>query len=947
MHTRVVKRACEFGGSVDIDAAVRSNRRSRLVSTHPSVVPHMNVAAVPRTTGRRKRACDDINDGASIMRITRSRTGQHAPLHTKPSRGRKRSREVYTTMSTIVAAKTIIRFMCKYATTRSTTRTLVLATLPPVATAASPELSAVLGHSLSMARATSAPTLRCMRRFLEHTGLFIRVDRDSNHADILASRVLRAFDVCGNTDSYTTASTTASTTGYTTEYKPAVELHRSAQLLSTLFCKTRYYILKTVSNKAGLRAPILRDGVNAALCLCLRNFDVALSNWYRDNSEELQHRTERVLFNVYDTETVLRAAMQDAQGCCVPKPFLASQATFYQKESDKIETKFLKASVMFDGVGLIQKMKSLYRKQRQLAIATVGPLGVAAEHPLAVTCDTHTTCTMRRILQQQHAQDTYSQEAFNHESVLDTSFRIKHAHVGRDDKSLRQAINIFDQGRKDNLRLQMCCTDAENGTPVYAHALLIVVQLRKHLQELNLHTHCDLVLGWLDVKRWKKSIETGQMTWTDVVGILKIVVYAMRYCIGTDVARKVLYDQQLSKRMDDVSASVSSCTDAHRVMCSKPRAYTRLMGSTTSKITESVGVDDKSFVCGKNGASPHLALDRDAYIRLRNSINALFGAEHSNTTAQLWGMFCEMAESVVQELQHLDVNLCNAEMDAIRLSSMAENVETEQLAVQGWFDQGLGTTNTYEWMKHHACASTVALGCVQPLVATVFRGYISLIMDETALQIEEVHYPELTILDIPYIHTTRGMFYGQVAQATVLVLLGQRLTDAGVSHCEIEACLRRVAADPAFVDFGHSETCRGEKQAQNSLREMARDALDCITVTDSTRDRILQEVARETCHRGYPKSVVAASIARKWAAATAKSVPDASGQSCDIFASAAHTRDAFSSGLLLPNATRYLAHDFHFSTMALVQRVVFNVAVHYERYRELMHKMDKEVVSGK
>ncbi|KAJ1470463.1 hypothetical protein T484DRAFT_1753814 [Baffinella frigidus] len=943
MYTRVVKRACEFGGVVDIDAAVRSSRRSRLGDTHLSVVPHISTAAVPRAIGRRKRARDDTNNGASIRCTTRSRTDQHVPIHTKPSRGRKRSREVYTTMSTIVAAKTIMRFMHKYATSRSTTRTLVLATLPPVVTGASPELSAVLGHNLFMARATSAPTLRCMRRFIQHTGLFIRVDGVSNHADIFASRVLRSFDVCGNTDSYTTvsttASTTSSTTAYTTEYKPAIELQRSAKLLSTLFCKTRQYILKTVSNKVGLHTPVLSGGVNAALCLCLRNFDIALSNWYRDNSEELQIRTQRVLFNVYDAEAVLRTAMQDAQGCCVPKPFLAPQATFYKKESDNIEMKFLKSSVMFEGVEIIQKMKSVYRKQRQLAVATV------CQASVATTCDTHTTSTMRRILHQQHAQDTYSQEAFNHECVLDASFRIKHPHVGRDDKSLRQAIDIFDQGCKDNLRLQMCCTDADNGTPVYTHALLVVVQLRKHLQELNLHTHCDLVLGWLDVKRWKKSLEAGRMTWTDVVGILKIVVYAMRYCIGTDVARKVLYEQQLSKRMNDVSES--SCTDAHRVMCSKPRAYTRLMGSTPKKISELVGVDDKHVVCDKNGASLRLALDYDTYVGLRDRINSLFGAEHSKTTAQLRGMFCDMAESVVQELQHLDVKLCNAEMDAIRLSSMAQNVETEQLAVRGWFDQGLGMTNTYEWMKRHTCASAAGVGRVQPLVATVFKGYISLIMDETSLQIEEVDYPELTMLDIPYIHTTRGMFYGQVAQATVLVLLGQRLTDVGVSRREIEACLNRVAADPAFIDFGLPETCRGEKQAQDSLREMARDALDCITVTDATRDRILQEVARETCHSVYPTSVVASSIARKWAAATAKSVPDASGQSSGMFASAAHTWDVFSSGLMLPNAARYLAYDFHCSTMALVQRVVFNVAVHYERYRELMHKMDKGVVSVK
>jgi hypothetical protein len=89
-------------------------------------------------------------------------------------------------------------------------------------------------------------------------------------------------------------------------------------------------------------------------------------------------------------------------------------------------------------------------------------------------------------------------------------------------------------------------------------------------------------------------------------------------------------------------------------------------------------------------------------------------------------------------------------------------------------------------------------------------------------------------------------------------------------------------------------------------------------------------------------------------AATAKAVPGDGGgggggdaSSCQkqttagvvsVFASAASTYDAFSTRLMLPTAARFIAHDFHSSTTALVQRVLFNVAVHGDRYRELAHK---------
>ena len=76
-------------------------------------------------------------------------------------------------------------------------------------------------------------------------------------------------------------------------------------------------------------------------------------------------------------------------------------------------------------------------------------------------------------------------------------------------------------------------------------------------------------------------------------------------------------------------------------------------------------------------------------------------------------------------------------------------------------------------------------------------------------------------------------------------------------------------------------------------------------------------------------------------------MPDLFGQSPPTFVSPAATVEAFSSELMLPKAALCLASDFHSNTVALVQRVMFNMAVHSERYRDLSLEMMSESVVGR
>jgi hypothetical protein len=220
-----------------------------------------------------------------------------------------------------------------------------------------------------------------------------------------------------------------------------------------------------------------------------------------------------------------------------------------------------------------------------------------------------------------------------------------------------------------------------------------------------------------------------------------------------------------------------------------------------------------------------------------------------------------------------------------------------------------------------------------------------MIMAPGSQEVDEVDYPELAILDIEYIQKARGVFYGQVAQATVLVLIGQRLTQLGVSPMCIHACIGRIALDPVFIILGKAETLRDKPSVIDTLLSACSKYLGkALSGVNGPQNHthmlqtILREVAREITHSGYPSSPIATSIAQKWTIATLQACLETPGVVCVVhaaFSSPEATRTAFSSDLLLPKAALSISRDFHFSTLDIVKRAAFNVAVHYERYIEI------------
>jgi hypothetical protein len=282
------------------------------------------------------------------------------------------------------------------------------------------------------------------------------------------------------------------------------------------------------------------------------------------------------------------------------------------------------------------------------------------------------------------------------------------------------------------------------------------------------------------------------------------------------------------------------------------------------------------------------------------------------------------------EMNSLDVLLSNAAVTCIRLQPRRDHILEERR----WFEQqgGLSTDNTLGWLEEaaHRAGLQKKKKALQKADTRelVWGMYVALIMDPGSAEIQEDHYPELLVLDVAYIQRARAAFCGQVAQATTLVILGQRLSELGVSRDRIASVLHGATSCDAFAELGAPETRRGDAAVVHGLQ--ASIAARALRDTTGAYASIVSEAVRETCHASYPSFGVARAIAGKWAsvARDAFAAPDA-------FASAEATEAAFSTALQLPHAARFLSRALYDSISSIVLRCNVNLAVHARSYKTL------------
>jgi hypothetical protein len=841
-----------------------------------------------------------------------------------------------------VAGSVVLRFMKTFATHAKTTRALVVATLPPSATGATTEQAMTYGHEVFVRRTRCSKIIKAMSRFLHHAGLLQDMQSISIRPSVFASCLLRCFDVCGNPRFYGDSChgsyrANPGLCGAAVTTATASKLVQVARMLDFSFTYERERCLAGSSMISNQYATSKHKSFSTRL----QKFETVWHTWRYEHSVEIQKRVQVILFHLYDTGAILCKNMKQNESCCMRKPFLYSEARRYMKEVCVIEKKLLKSSGTSTSSMMLQIIKQTYCQLRGTGI--FDGFSDDTTTPYVTTYRRHekkSMCEMRRIVDDQRSSSRYSMDEIHHETVLDTSFHVKHSHLHRDDAGLLEATRFYKRGVNESLRSQIQGGDMHTGVPLYRLALQAVKDVREHLMELDIHTDGDIICKFLDETRLKTRIDNGSMTWKTVLRMLHVIVHGMQFCVGTEVSRTILYEERLRKiaatRTRGISSSTSkgSCANTEHFGLdrgmSKKRDLVRQNWQRMSLVIERRPMYEDSCM---------YAMDQENYLLLRSYLKNLKDAHLSHSTAQLGGLFCEAMSYLTAAMRKLDVSLTNADISATRMCSADYNIEVERMTFDCWFDHGLSTHNTLRWLR----GSTVRDRGMS-INGMVFDGYLSLIVGARSSELDDMEYPELLILDITYIQKARGTFLGQVAQATILVIICQRLTDMGLSGDVIKECVDKISTTSEFVDFGKPKTCRGQQCVQDDLHDALQHSLDRLSHTDKTHMKknvidvckgILREVACETCHDGYPSSPVALSIARKWASATRMASPVMQGIST-AFLSPEATHAAFSGDLHLPKAALHLSHGLYCSASELFRRVSFNVAVNQSRYNDLV-----------
>jgi hypothetical protein len=828
-----------------------------------------------------------------------------------------------------------------------------------------------------MMRPFSEAAIRSMRRFIVHSQLLDNMKSVSTHVLCFSSRILRSLDVCIHTSNYGDA-------------VESLELVASANTLVCSFRRARRIVINGYEVGQAHRLEVCKD---------LKFFNETLLRWQYLKSKPLVDRMQVVLQELHYAETRLRTEVQARAMSCVRKPFVQAEADRCNVQSRKMEQQFLRLTSSFGGRGMLLEFQQQFEpfkssKQRlenssktvRTFIQTTYP-GAKSGRSNYKVGSVESKREMHRIVTNERCLDVRSVEGVHHEAVLDTAFYVNLPHMQRDDTCLKQLRYVTTSAHDTNMRRQLVV--GENKIPLYGHARSAIKKVRQHLEYLHIYTAKDRIMDILDDDKLRVLICDGSFVWANAVRIFHTIIYAMRCCVGTQLSREILYarrnclgvkkEKNLRTEQLPKVYQNGSCGREEAIFVANPRAYNRLLEDVAEASRGGNSFNLRKLMCPTTGAnlkkrdsvdapvafmtpdSIKYALDENTYKYLMLVVQRIQDADLTKSTSELGGVFCDTMGCITEALNRLDVCLTNTNIVCTRMSTITENVKKEQSLVVSWFNNGLGMVNTIRWLRSQSdTAMDTAMVTVynndnsqnrrliptaKTMMQFVYRGYVSIIMAPNSQNIEEVDYPELLVLDIEYIQKARSVFYGNVAQATVLVIIGQRLTEAGIYAKCIHSCIGRVSMDPAFILLGKPETVRGDKCVSDGLVQACSKHLHrVLSMTFSQANHtgvvqtILNQIVHETAHNAYPSSAIASSIAKKWTTATLKACAVTPGGMFvvnDHFVSPQATRAAFSSELLLPKAALNVASDFHIYVIDIIKRASFNFAVHSGRYMKM------------
>jgi len=998
MQTRVVKRRAEDAGSSE-DAEGCGNVRRRHKSHNGEETKGESLQAMRLNPA----ACSGLGEVLEVQVHNSRQSGQHGTAvglqqsrvcskrprswlsentYERPcEKCSKKSHGIQNSCSvsmTVVAAThavpIMIRFMQKFATRRQVNKALARATMPPATTGVNAKLAADLGHHRYVLHAVARPTARAMQRFVRKIFFGGKPCDMKQNATSVAARVLRSFDVAANPFAYVgLGACSVVSQGDATSC-----LLDSAVVLSKTFSATCKEVARTGGVVSSMDGKMVLDHV--------ANFEFYLATCRKEHAQGMEQRARLILWNLYDVEALLRnAAWVNANEGTMEKKYLHYVAERYNRHSAMVEQTFLQNCASFGGETMLRKLKHEYNMKHVHDKENIQDITnyqcIRVEDDNCIDDGTRSEKVMRGILIDLRSKESFAKAEIHHESVLDMSFFLKNPHLQRDDDYLREANLLFQRGRVHNLQMQLQAMDKT--MPIYLYILLAVKKMRQHIVEIGIHSHQPVIFNWLDDVKWKKCLDAGTMTWGKAVSVLNVIVFAMRFSIGSETARTVLAGEFNAQTSDEMTSTCytyktaakttfsSSCRDSQRHLLVRPIGYEKMIRTTLHSVPGGA-VPTKDGALHKEGSDPcsarealihdrqerdpsathhrkllqvddkRHALDDTTYIELKKKVFSLQFADESSSTSGLIGMFLDTLTCISTEMDRLDVRVMNADVVHTRSQPIQKNIELERVTTSSWFAEGLGVENTFEWLQRTRSglmrrSFAPACSTEEPFIdQMVFGMYASLVFDNHRVAIPASTLPELLLLDISFIEKSRIMFYGQVSQATSLLIVGQRLTEMGVSSNRIREVVASVASSAGFAAVTNTETCQSRTAIEALRCESLQRAL-CNVVDLSQQGQIISEVKRETSGRGYPSSAIAQNVARKWAAAV-RSILLYEGSSVAVhpaFQSSCDTREYFSSTLGLPKAAESLSCALHSMAMELVKRTTFNMAVHSEKYRAL------------
>ena len=841
-----------------------------------------------------------------------------------------------------------------------------------------------------MMRPFSTIAVRAMRRFIRHSRILDNMKSIDTHASVFSSRILRSLDVSVHTSYYGNSA-------------GSEDLIYTGKILECSFKKARMVVINGGGVTETHRLEICKHlkAFNDAVLQwqswksedLVKRMTTVLHNLWGIETMLRTEVQQRAISCVNTPFIQAEADKIQRQSWDVEMQFMRLTCSFGGKKMmKKIKQSFDVSDTLRDPVSVTTRSR-LFHSQKGVDGNSHNSKSHNGYYSEAINPMSRSKREMNIIVQQERCNTVVSVQAAHHEAVLDDGFYFKYPNKLRNDECLARMKDTIACDHAERTWTQLVV--GVKGRPEYRNALRTIKQVRKQLEEMHLHTHKEEILRILDDELLQEAVNDESFDWRHVIRVFSTIAFAMRNCVGTEVSRGILYARRngmdlkgkkgknvdkknaAKKKIDKLRAHQlpnpnGCCGKEEGHFVARPKAYSRLMSlvendsrggkclnlhklmgfasdmdrNESGSTETSDGVEDGNVYLTDD---IKYALDETTYIRLKSMIRCISDADLTKSTSQLGVVFCETMDSITGELNKLDMYLNNTNLACTRMSTMTENVLKEQTLVFPWFQNGLGVVNTVHWLRHqildmapmqHTPGTHYTATTILPLV---YRGYVSIIMAPDSQKTAEVDYPELMILDIEYIQKARGDFYGNVAQATVLVIMGQRLTELGVSAKCIHSCLGRISMAPSFILMGKAETCRGDECVVGPFLEMCSKSLQDVLPGDAkdvnnTRN-ILSQLEREISHNAYPSSPIASSIAKKWITATLGACEETTDGVIAVhrnFFSPEATRSAFSSQLLLPRAAQSVSRDFHFYVMGIFKRACFNFAVHSERYIEMM-----------